>query len=594
MGLRKDSYKKKKRNFGGNQHSSTCKSRSSKKLRHKPRLSSPSTSTSPRPRPVNPKANLVSNNPVGNRFIDMELLCEGIQSSLSCKVCQGEIYLAETNVKGLGSKILLQCKSCDPKTIGNFHTSKIIEGTSAYEVNRRTVYSMRSIGVGLQGLNKFCGVMNMPPPVKPNTYNLINQQILLSAKKATDESTKKAVIEEVRETESLPKTDITVSGDGTWMKRGHTSLHGVCTIIGANTGKILDVESLSSFCHGCNSWKGPKSGPDFEKWLNDHKANGQCRRNHFGSAGSMEVEGMKQMFHRSEEKLGVRYTSYIGDGDTATFGAVRDSLPYGPNVSLVKEECVGHVQKRMYSRLKKLKDKNKSKILADGKKIGGKNRLTDPAINQLCVYYGNAIRANTNDLTNMRKAIWAIWNHKASTDIEPIHDFCPEGPESWCTYQKARALNTLETYKHKNTIPRAIMDVIKPVFTDLSMPALLRRCLKGKTQNANESYNNILWSVCPKKGFVGAKVIEIAAYEAALVYNDGNKSKSKVLENLKIFPGKHFEKSMKNLDVTRVIKAEKKTEFETLEARKGRRLLRLQKEQRDKETEGVTYAAGEF
>lgn len=162
---------------------------------------------------------------------------------------------------------------------------------------------MRCIGVGLQGLNKFCGIMNMPPPVKPNTYNLINQQILLAAKKSLDESTKEAVIEEVRETESLSKTDITVSGDGTWMKRSHTSLNGVCTIIGAHTGKILDVESFFSYCHGCNAKKGPKSDPDYEKWMNDHKASGQCGRNHFGSAGSMEVNGMKQMFHRSEEKV---------------------------------------------------------------------------------------------------------------------------------------------------------------------------------------------------------------------------------------------------------------------------------------------------
>lgn len=112
---------------------------------------------------------------------------------------------------------------------------------------------------------------------------------------------------------------------------------------------------------------------------------GHCSKNHFGAAGSMEVEGIKKMFSRSEDLHGVRYLNYIGDGDTSTYPAC-DSQPYGPNVSIVKEERVGHVQKRMYTRLKTLKDNNKKILLSDGKKLGGKNRLTGSVINQLCVY----------------------------------------------------------------------------------------------------------------------------------------------------------------------------------------------------------------
>lgn len=208
------------------------------------------------------------------------------------------------------------------------------------------------------------------------------------------------------------------------------------------------------------------------------------------------------MFLRSEDLYGVRFTNYIGDGDTATYPAICKSKPYGPDIDIVKEECVGHVQNRMFSRLKTLKAKNKSVVLSDGGKVGGKNRLTGSVIDQFCVYYGNAIRGNSNNLSGMRKAVWAIWNHKASTDENPRHQFCPEGSESWCTYQKALHANLLDKYKHKNTVPLAIMNLIKPVFDDLSKPELLRRCLKGKTQNANESFNSVLWSICPKRGFV--------------------------------------------------------------------------------------------
>ncbi|GBN85697.1 hypothetical protein AVEN_55584-1 [Araneus ventricosus] len=54
----------------------------------------------------------------------------------------------------------------------------------------------------------------------------------------------------------VDSTDITVSGDGTCKIRGHTSQIGDCTVIGADTGKVIDVEVLSKACKGCSLWKG--------------------------------------------------------------------------------------------------------------------------------------------------------------------------------------------------------------------------------------------------------------------------------------------------------------------------------------------------
>ena len=87
----------------------------------------------------------------------------------------------------------------------------------------------------------------------------------------------------------------------------------VCAVIGANTGKVIDTAVLSSFCHGCSSWRCPKKGDGYyDKWNEEHKKSGNCKRNHFVSAGSVEVEGIKKIFHRSENLYGVRYTNYIG------------------------------------------------------------------------------------------------------------------------------------------------------------------------------------------------------------------------------------------------------------------------------------------
>ncbi|GFX68916.1 hypothetical protein TNCV_682751 [Trichonephila clavipes] len=51
---------------------------------------------------------------------------------------------------------------------------------------------------------------------------------------------------------------VVVSGDGTWKTRGHTSLIGVCALIRVDCGKVLDMEVMSSYGKGCDSYKGPK------------------------------------------------------------------------------------------------------------------------------------------------------------------------------------------------------------------------------------------------------------------------------------------------------------------------------------------------
>jgi len=65
----------------------------------------------------------------------------------------------------------------------------------------------------------------------------------------------------------------------------------------------------------------------------------------------MEVDAVREMFSRSEEMYGVKYGNYIGNGDLKTFKAILDLNPYGDDLKVKKSECVGHVEKRMGSRL---------------------------------------------------------------------------------------------------------------------------------------------------------------------------------------------------------------------------------------------------
>ena len=74
-------------------------------------------------------------------------------------------------------------------------------------------------------------------------------------------------------------------------------------------------------------------------------------------------------------------------------------------------ECLGHIQKRVGARLRKLKATNKS-LLSDGKRLGGVGRLTDKKINKLQNYFGIAIlQCCGTSVYELKKAIGAVLFH---------------------------------------------------------------------------------------------------------------------------------------------------------------------------------------
>ncbi|KAJ8954308.1 hypothetical protein NQ318_005894 [Aromia moschata] len=61
-------------------------------------------------------------------------------------------------------------------------------------------------------------------------------------------------------------------------------------------------------------------------------------------AGKMEVDSVKEVFQRSEEKHNLKYAQYIGDGDNKTSKATLDLDPYNNDPKVMKKERVGHVE----------------------------------------------------------------------------------------------------------------------------------------------------------------------------------------------------------------------------------------------------------
>ena len=68
----------------------------------------------------------------------------------------------------------------------------------------------------------------------------------------------------------------------------------------------------------------------------------------------MESAGAIALFERSIETLGLRYTTYVGDGDSNSYSAVCNAQPYGPLTFIDKEDCISHVTKRMGTGLREI------------------------------------------------------------------------------------------------------------------------------------------------------------------------------------------------------------------------------------------------
>lgn len=227
--------------------------------------------------------------------------------------------------------------------------------------------------------------------------------------------------------------------------------------------------------------------------------------------------------------------------------------------------------------------------------MGDRGRLTNAGINEKQLYYDLAIRRNVNSLFNIQQAVWAEFYHLSSTNKNPNHRLCPEPPDTWCKFKKALANN--EVYDHDNHthIPKAVMDLIRPIFVDLAKDELLKRCLHGGTQNACESVNSVIWSRVPKTTFMLRKSIEFRVYEGIASFNIGNRVKCRILTGLGIKPGINCIRAMEKKDNTRVKEAEKAIEEVHKKYRQQQNLAKRQlKDREEEDPENPSYGAGMF
>ena len=97
-----------------------------------------------------------------------------------------------------------------------------------------------------------------------------------------------------------------------------------------------------------------------------------------------------------------------------------------------------------------------------------------------------------------------------STDASQQHQRCPEGVDSKCFYQKvlARGEHPVSHQDHPShtALSREVAEKVLPVYRRMSDKNLLRRMIRGGTQNMNKCLNSTIWVRCLKTSVFGIEM----------------------------------------------------------------------------------------
>lgn len=96
----------------------------------------------------------------GYRLISFATIFSILSEILLCSTCKKPVKFTESSKQGLGFKLVVSCEDCAPSYIDS--SPKIND--KAYEVNRRMILAMRLLGIGINGIRKFCAFMDLPHP----------------------------------------------------------------------------------------------------------------------------------------------------------------------------------------------------------------------------------------------------------------------------------------------------------------------------------------------------------------------------------------------------------------------------------------------
>ncbi|GFW38793.1 uncharacterized protein TNCV_3881601 [Trichonephila clavipes] len=345
---------------------------------------------------------------------------------------------------------------------------------------------MRQIGKCFSAGFKLCGTLNLPRLSKTAYTNHENK--LMSVISEVSELSMQKVASELLGLHSTKNkiVECGISVDGTWQRRGYSSMNRCVAALSVDTGKVVDIEIMSSYCPTCRKISKMPRSIESETFASDNV----CHSNFQGSALKMEAVGAMRIFQR---------------------------------VLLSNDALNMHIIMRVGARLRKLKSKNKN--------LSGKDKLTDSFIDRLQNYYGIAVRSNVGNLSGLQQNVIAALFHCSSSVEKLMHGQCPIGKDCWCYYQRALSCGKKAKRKYKG-LSNEVLNTIKPTYLELCTKELLTKCLHGKTKNSNQCLNGVIWQRVPEEVFVCLKTLKSNALDAVILFNDGYKGCVEIFKNL--------------------------------------------------------------
>ena len=143
-------------------------------------------------------------------------------------------------------------------------------------------------------------------------------------------------------------------------------------------------------------------------------------------------------------------------------------------------------------------------------------------------------------ITNIGVSVDGSWQRRGFSSLNGIVAALSirneKGAISWCQFQRDVA-NGTNMYRPGPGLSDNIIGHVKPIYQDLVKPEVLKKCLHGKKQNQNESFNSLIWEPAPKSRYCGLEKLEFAVYDAVANFNDGRQATLDIFKMLNVDSG---------------------------------------------------------
>lgn len=120
------------------------------------------------------------------------------------------------------------------------------------------------------------------------------------------------------------------------------------------------------------------------------------------------------------------------------------------------------------------------------------------------------------------------------------------------------------------------------------------RCLRGSTQNPNESLHATIWDRCPKTQSATPKAVKTAIGLAVINFNEGAEPLADIIQELGLKRGCYTVKGLHKRDNKRLYHAKRKHSKQVKKRRKRVRNIKKGFEDKKTQEEDETYQAGAF